>query len=78
MGRMERIKPIDLPRLLKRPRTHADGGCLYLKVKDSGSAQWVFRYMVTGRAREMGLGFEPERSALNASFPLQCCSIMAL
>ena len=33
---------------------HADGGGLYLQVKDGRS--WTFRYMIGGVARQMGLG----------------------
>lgn len=35
---------------------HGDGGGLYLLVKPSGTRSWVFRFMLRGRAREMGLG----------------------
>src|ERR1700757_2009689 len=34
---------------------HCDGGGLYLQVVEGG-ASWVYRYMLNGRAREMGLG----------------------
>jgi integrase len=34
---------------------HADGGGLYLRVRDSQRA-WLLRYQLQGRAREMGLG----------------------
>jgi integrase len=39
----------------KRPGMYADGGGLYLQVTTGGTS-WVYRYMLTGRAREMGLG----------------------
>src|SRR5215470_9958861 len=39
----------------KRPGMYADGGGLYLQVTEGG-ASWVYRYMLAGRAREMGLG----------------------
>jgi integrase len=35
---------------------YADGGSLYLRVAEGGSKQWVFRYAVNGRLRDMGLG----------------------
>jgi integrase len=35
---------------------YPDGGGLYLQVGPSGSKSWVFRFMLNGRAREMGLG----------------------
>lgn len=38
------------------PGRHADGGGLYLLVKDSGSRSWVFRFMLNGTARDLGLG----------------------
>jgi Arm DNA-binding domain/Phage integrase central domain len=33
-----------------------DGGGLYLQVGASGAKSWIFRFMLGGRAREMGLG----------------------
>jgi integrase len=39
----------------KRPGMYADGGGLYLQVTEGG-ASWIYRYMLAGRAREMGLG----------------------
>lgn len=35
---------------------HPDGGGLYLMVQKGGGKSWVYRYMLQGRAREMGLG----------------------
>jgi integrase len=40
----------------KRPGMYADGGSLYLRVAEGGSKQWVFRYVVNGRLRDMGIG----------------------
>lgn len=56
MGQLERIKPASLPRLLKTPSLYTDGGGLALRVKESGAAAWVYRYMESGRSFEMGLG----------------------
>jgi integrase len=39
----------------KAPGMYADGGGLYLQVTEGG-ASWIYRYMLDGRAREMGLG----------------------
>jgi integrase len=39
----------------KQPGMYADGGGLYLQVTEGG-ASWIYRYMLAGRAREMGLG----------------------
>jgi integrase len=44
---------------LKTPGHHLDGNGLYLCVKPSGSKSWILRYMIAGKAREMGLGAFP-------------------
>ncbi len=54
----ERLKPRAIQKL-RAPGYYADGAGLYLLVSESGSKSWVLRYMLRGRAREMGLG--PER-----------------
>jgi integrase len=46
---------------LTKPGMHCDGGGLYLQVKATKNGRgfnrsWVFRYMVDGRTRDMGLG----------------------
>jgi integrase len=40
----------------KRPGLYADGGSLYMRVAEGGSKQWVFRFVVNGRLRDMGMG----------------------
>lgn len=40
---------------------HSDGGNLYLRVRDSGSRSWVFRYKVAGKVVEIGLGSPNDR-----------------
>jgi integrase len=42
----------------KRPGMYADGGGLYLRVAEGGSKQWIFRYVINGRLRDMGIGPE--------------------
>ena len=44
----------------KKPGLHCDGGGLYLRVTPPAGRSWVFRYMLDGKAREMGLGSYPE------------------
>jgi integrase len=39
-----------------RPGMHGDGGGLYLRVTPDGAKNWVFRFMLNGRARWMGMG----------------------
>jgi integrase len=50
-----------------KPGAHADGGNLYLRVTapakagEPGSGKWTLRYMLAGKAREMGLGAYDEK-----------------
>lgn len=52
-----------------KPGRHADGQGLYLLVKDSGAKSWVFRFMLKGTARDLGLGpaTGPDAVALTAA-----------
>ena len=50
-----RLTALGVERAKHRPGMHADGGGLYLQVKNGG-ASWVLRYTLNGRARYMGLG----------------------
>ena len=40
----------------KEQGRYADGNGLYLQVSKSGSKSWLYRFMLDGKAREMGLG----------------------
>lgn len=39
-----------------KPGRHADGGGLHLLVKPSGARSWVYRFMLNGKARDVGIG----------------------
>ncbi len=39
-----------------KPGRHADGGGLHLLVKESGARSWVYRFMLQGKSRDVGLG----------------------
>ncbi len=41
---------------LKEKGLYADGGGLYLRITDSGTKGWIFRFARDGRTRDMGLG----------------------
>lgn len=43
-----------------KPGRHADGGGLHLLVKESGARSWVFRFMLRGKSRDIGLSRCPE------------------
>jgi len=45
------IKKPDIP-----PGLYADGNGLYLQVSSFNTKAWIFRFMLSGRARKMGLG----------------------
>lgn len=53
-------------RKLKTPGVHADGGGLYLQVTEAGAKSWLYRYMLRGRERWMGLGSYPSISLSDA------------
>ena len=40
----------------KTPGMYADGGGLYLRITPEGTKNWVFRFMLNGRPRWMGMG----------------------
>jgi Arm DNA-binding domain len=40
----------------KAPGLYPDGRGLYLRVGEGAAKSWVLKYMLAGRAREMGLG----------------------
>jgi hypothetical protein len=39
-----------------KPGMHPDGLGLYLHVSATGARSWIYRFMLDGRARHMGLG----------------------
>jgi len=41
---------------LNEPGRYSDGGGLYLMVRKSGLKTWLYRYMMDGNRRDMGLG----------------------
>ncbi len=54
-----KLKPLKVERV-KKPGRYGDGGNLFLYVSPSGAKSWVFKYMINGRRREMGLGAKSE------------------
>jgi integrase len=50
-----RLSALKVTRAAKQPGMYCDGGGLYLQVT-KGGASWIYRYMLNGRSREMGLG----------------------
>jgi len=52
---IQKLKPLTVSKATK-PGIHGDGAGLYLQVGPTGGKSWLFRYMLNGKAREMGLG----------------------
>jgi len=52
-----------------RAGKHLDGDGLRLQVYDTGARNWIFRYMLNKRSREMGLGPYPQISFAEESCP---------
>src|SRR5437870_11486126 len=50
-----RMSALAVARVAEKGMYH-DGGGLYLQVAGNGAKSWIYRYMLDGRAREMGLG----------------------
>ncbi len=40
----------------REPGLYADGGGLYLQITNAEARSWIFRFMLNGSARSMGLG----------------------
>jgi integrase len=51
----DRLTAISLRRK-REPGLYPDGGGLHLRVTTTGTASWIFKYMLHGRARQMGFG----------------------
>jgi integrase len=51
---------------IKTPGYYPDGQGLYLQVGASGSKSWLYRFMLNGRAREMGLWSVNDRTLAEA------------
>jgi len=60
-----RLNALSVTRI-RSPGRHADGGGLYLQICRNGGRSWVFRFMLQGRAREMGLGSANDLSLAEA------------
>ena len=53
-------------RTLGKLGLYGDGGNLYLQVRGPTQRSWLFRYMIAGRARSMGLGHVDDVSLVEA------------
>jgi integrase len=61
MGRKTLPLPANALEKIKSPGLHSDGGGLYLQISPSGARSWIFRFMLNGKRRDMGLGKAGDR-----------------
>ncbi len=61
MGRTTKPLPANALDKIKAPGLHSDGGGLYLQIAPTGARSWIFRFMLNGRRRDMGLGKAGDR-----------------
>jgi integrase len=54
-GRLNRLSAVEVKAFDQNGMYH-DGGGLYLQVSGGGAKSWIYRFMLDGRPREMGLG----------------------
>src|ERR1700757_3755425 len=54
-GAVNRLSAVEV-KGVKRKGMYHDGGGLYLQVSAGGAKSWIYRFMLGGRPREMGLG----------------------
>jgi integrase len=59
-----------------KPGRHADGGGLHLLVKGSGARSWVYRFMLKGHSRDVGLGPAAGPDALSLSHARDCAAAL--
>jgi integrase len=56
---IHQLNDMEISRLKETGRHHAGAG-LYIQIAPTGSKSWIYRYMLDGKARQMGLGPYPE------------------
>ena len=52
---MAKLTALEVKRM-SAPGRYGDGGGLWLQVRDAERKSWLLRFMLNGKAREMGLG----------------------
>lgn len=52
---------------LSEPGRYSDGGGLYLMIRKTGLKTWMFRFMLDGRRRDMGLGTVSKLNDIDAA-----------
>ena len=61
------MKRLNAKQLLVLPKgKYHDGNGLYLSIYSPGKGKWTFRYRISKKSREMGLGSYPDVSLFDA------------
>jgi integrase len=61
-----------------KPGSYADGGGLRLLVKESGAKSWVYRFMLNGKSRDIGLGSAAGAGAVSLADARDAASALRL
>ena len=61
-----------------KPGRHADGSGLHLLVKESGARSWVYRFLLNGHSRDVGLGAAAGADALSLADARDAASALRL
>jgi integrase len=61
-----------------KPGRHADGRGLHLLVKESGARSWVYRFMLAGKSRDVGLGRAAGADALSLAHARDAAAALRL
>ncbi|PDT60534.1 integrase [Bradyrhizobium diazoefficiens] len=77
MARIRVLTALKIKQNLK-PGMYADGLGLYLKVRPGSSKSWIFRYRISGKLRDMGLGPFHTVSLAEAREKAEVCRVMRL
>ncbi len=61
-----------------KPGRHADGAGLHLLVKETGAKSWVYRFMLKGKSRDVGLGAAAGAGAISLAAARDLASALRL
>ena len=61
-----------------KPGRHADGAGLHLLVKETGARSWVYRFMLKGKSRDVGLGAAAGADAISLAVARDLASALRL
>jgi hypothetical protein len=63
-------------RTLSRPGLYPDGRGLYLQIRSGGSRSWIYRFTLSGRTRDKGLGSLQDLGLMAARHRAAICRVL--